>query len=225
MSNREVMQQALEALENIDKAMPFPVGKQAITALREALEQPEQEPTCPKCKAVVLYECVACSNNNYPPRPEQEPCIGKDSRCPCQDGDACHYKDCGSTKALPVPVAQPGQEPVAHVVVIGDMVSVSTGSAGLKSLFDLGDGAPLYTAPPAAQPEPTPWREMVVVSLVREGVNKHRARELADHFAAQRPWVGLTEQDMPSGEDPMFDHQYFCAGMVYAAKVLQEKNT
>jgi hypothetical protein len=26
---------------------------------------------------------------------------------------------------------------------------------------------------------------MVVVSLVREGVNKHKARELADHFAAQ----------------------------------------
>jgi hypothetical protein len=26
---------------------------------------------------------------------------------------------------------------------------------------------------------------MVVVSLVREGINKHRARELADHFAAQ----------------------------------------
>ena len=30
--------------------------------------------------------------------------------------------------------------------------------------------------------EPTPWRDMVVVSLVREGVNKHKARELADHF-------------------------------------------
>ena len=42
-----------------------------------------------------------------------EPCIGKDPRCPCQDGDACHYKDCGGTKALPVPVAQPAQEPVA----------------------------------------------------------------------------------------------------------------
>ena len=41
----------------------------------------------------------------------------------------------------------------------------------------------------------------------------------------QRPWVGLTEQDMPSGEDPMFDHKYFIAGMVYAAKVLQAKNT
>jgi len=39
-----------------------------------------------------------------------------------------------------------------------------------------------------AQPEqePTPWRDMVVATLVREGINKHRARELADHFAAQR---------------------------------------
>lgn len=36
-----------------------------------------------------------------------EPCIGKDPRCPCQDGDACHYKDCGSTKARPVPQAEP----------------------------------------------------------------------------------------------------------------------
>jgi hypothetical protein len=26
------------------------------------------EPTCPECKAVVLYECVACSSNNYPPK-------------------------------------------------------------------------------------------------------------------------------------------------------------
>jgi len=33
--------------------------------------------------------------------------------------------------------------------------------------------------------EPSEWRDMVVVTLVREGINKHRARELADHFAAQ----------------------------------------
>ena len=111
--------------------------------------------------------------------------------------------------------------------------------------------------------EPTQWRDMIVVTLVREGINKHKARELADHFAAQpvqepvgevvevnndgfkcefsqllaigtklyiappapqRPWVALTEQDMPSGKNPMFDHKYFIGGMVYAAKVLQEKN-
>ena len=40
--------------------------------------------------------------------------------------------------------------------------------------------------PPQQQAEPPQWRDMVVVSLVREGVNKHKARELADHFAAQQ---------------------------------------
>ncbi len=56
------------------------------------------------------------------------PCIGKDPRCPCQDGDACHYKDCGGgTKARPV--AQPEQEPVAKL--FGTL--------------------PVYDTPPAAQ--------------------------------------------------------------------------
>ena len=36
------------------------------------------------------------------------------------------------------------------------------------------------------QAEPSQWRDMVVVSLVREGIDKHKARELADHFAAQQ---------------------------------------
>ena len=39
-------------------------------------------------------------------------------------------------------------------------------------------------AQPLQQAEPSQWRDMVVVNLVREGVNKHKARELADHFAA-----------------------------------------
>jgi len=39
-----------------------------------------------------------------------------------------------------------------------------------------------------AQPEqePSEWRDMIVATLVREGINKHKARELADHFAAER---------------------------------------
>jgi hypothetical protein len=41
---------------------------------------------------------------------------------------------------------------------------------------------------------------------------------------AQRPWVGLTKEDMPGGENPMFDHEYFIAGMVFAANILKEKN-
>tara|TARA_R110000868_G_scaffold17575_1_gene76788 strand:- start:384 stop:704 length:321 start_codon:yes stop_codon:yes gene_type:complete len=31
------------------------------------------EPTCPECKAALLYECVACSSNNYPPQQQAEP--------------------------------------------------------------------------------------------------------------------------------------------------------
>tara|TARA_R110002126_G_scaffold96480_2_gene225751 strand:+ start:342 stop:713 length:372 start_codon:yes stop_codon:yes gene_type:complete len=84
MSNREVMQQALEALtccEAMDRNAEQQ-KTQAITALRTALEQPEQGPV-------------------------RMPCVGKDPRCPCQDGDACHYKDCdGGTKARPVSPAQ-----------------------------------------------------------------------------------------------------------------------
>ena len=38
-------------------------------------------------------------------------------------------------------------------------------------------------------------------------------------------WVGLTKEDMPNGDNPMFDHEYFIAGMVYAANILMDKNT
>ena len=31
------------------------------------------------------------------------PCIGRDPLCPCQDGDACHYRDTPTSKAWPVP--------------------------------------------------------------------------------------------------------------------------
>ena len=53
--------------------------------------------------------------------------------------------------------------------------------------------------------EPVPLREAIVANLVREGINKHRARELADHFiglaTAQRTWVGLTDEDDIDWED------------------------
>lgn len=38
-----------------------------------------------------------------------------------------------------------------------------------------------------AQQEPVVWMEMVVANLVREGVNKHKARELAQHFYTTPP--------------------------------------
>ena len=53
MTDRELMQQALEALKLIDDAMPFPVAKLAMKNLRERLAQPEQEPVPPQRKAAL----------------------------------------------------------------------------------------------------------------------------------------------------------------------------
>lgn len=43
-TDRELMQQALEALKLIDDAMPFPVAKLAMKNLRERLALPEMQP-------------------------------------------------------------------------------------------------------------------------------------------------------------------------------------
>jgi len=45
----------------------------AIPLYKDPQQRTEQEPVCPECKAEVLFECVACSRNNYPP---QRPWVG-----------------------------------------------------------------------------------------------------------------------------------------------------
>ena len=97
---------------------------------------------------------------------QAEPCIGKDPRCPCQDGDACHYKDCGGgTKARPV--AQPAQEPVAWAVqgcskMWRDEFAEIDAKAEAKRIGGTCVAYALYTTTPAAQ----------------------------------RPWVGLTDEEV-----------------------------
>ena len=56
------------------KIGPVPVSIK-VEPMKLYLEPPQQqaEPTCPDCKAAVLYECVACSSNNYPPKQQAEP--------------------------------------------------------------------------------------------------------------------------------------------------------
>ena len=80
MTDKKAMKQALEWLEGMAQDLgKLPQEVPAIAALKERLADPmrevqrlgqeiEQEPICPKCKAKVLYECVACSSNNYPPQ-------------------------------------------------------------------------------------------------------------------------------------------------------------
>ena len=78
--------------------------------------------------------------------------------------------------AQPEPVQQERGEPVAWMDASGDIYK--------HELWPDWNPphTPLYTTPPAAQPAPASWMEMVTANLVREGVNKHKARELAEHF-------------------------------------------
>jgi hypothetical protein len=55
------IQKAMTALEEV-------LAEHAMCKVQRLGQEIEQEPTCPECKAEVLYECVACSSNNYPPK-------------------------------------------------------------------------------------------------------------------------------------------------------------
>jgi DNA-directed RNA polymerase subunit RPC12/RpoP len=68
MKQEEALKLALDWLESGNFVYPTELR----TAIKEALAQPVQELTCPECKAAVLYECVACSSNNYPPAAQPE---------------------------------------------------------------------------------------------------------------------------------------------------------
>ena len=130
------------------------------------------------------------------------------------------------------------QEPVAYVVSIGNSPISITCPVKHLDLLAKSHNAPLYLASGAAptrpttpeqQAEPTIWRDMVVVSLVREGINKHKARELADHFATppQRTWVGLTDEEMQAcWNDTMATPEYSREGIYRAIEAkLKERNT
>jgi hypothetical protein len=131
-------------------------------------------------------------------QPEQEPCIGKDPRCPCQDGGACHYKDCGNTKARTVPPAQPEQGPVAWAVqgcskMWRDEFAEIDAKAEAKRIGGTCVAYALYTTPPSAP----------------------------------RKWQGLTDEDV-NKESIMIASKMklaFHAGMYVAQNILKERNT
>ena len=86
---RQAAQQALEFL------MTRRLGAEAvIESLNEALAREH-----------AMHELARLGQEIEQGQAEQ--CIGKDPRCPCQDGDACHYKDCGNTKARPAAQPEP----------------------------------------------------------------------------------------------------------------------
>lgn len=86
-------------------------------------------------RAVPLYAHLA------PAAPQAEPCIGNDPICPCQDGDACHYKDSADgTKAWPVPQSEPKRKPACLWSRADDDTDVWETKCG--HAFTIIDGTP-----------------------------------------------------------------------------------
>ena len=76
----DLRQAAQQLIDRIDREGASPMDWREYYALEDALEQ-QAAPICPECKAAVLYECVACSSNNYPPKQQAEPVACRS----CQD--------------------------------------------------------------------------------------------------------------------------------------------
>jgi hypothetical protein len=137
MTDRELLQQALDALEgSTEKTLSI----RAMKALRERLAH------CDRCgkKPGGEGDIHTCT-----PKPEQEPLMepeGKCKECLTYNG----HQD-GCSHATP-PAAQPSpvQEPVGEVVED----DFSRQLVGIGKWRLLPNGAKLYTTPPAAQQEP-----------------------------------------------------------------------
>jgi hypothetical protein len=182
---QEIEQEQLIS-DQINYGMSVTQGGKRIDPM-SIYKEPEQEPVCPDCKAKVLYECVACSSNNYPPQPEQKPCVHAKNpkgcyRVRCQVGDKC-VDDEMSFRTTP---PQPEQEPVA---ILNHAHGVYTFRN--VNLEGLPDGEYLvYTFPPQrTEQEPQDWKtppkeDAPLVKWAKEQTTP-----------PQRTWVGLTDEE------------------------------
>ena len=201
---RQAAQQALVALECMiddlmykDHKRVIDISNVAITALRTALEQ-QAEPICPDCKAALLYECIGCSSNNYPPQQQAEP-VQKLVAWGVFDGN---LHDMFFTE----------EEAQEMVRLKGDGSTV----------------APLYTAPPQQQAEPVAWvcmnGEKHDIDFDQPEIDAIPVGTFLYTTPLQREWQGLTTEEVkhlyPYGRS-VWGRETFEA----IEKALKEKNT
>jgi len=205
MNKDEALKLALEVLENLlywDNGKPeYDEAREAITAIKQALAAPVQEP---------------------------------DSEC--NPYDLCAGCRCKFSAAQPAPV----QEPVAEVI------QADTENYKIHIIKPQPAGTKLYTAPPAAQPAPvqeallpaglpTP-DELEALSDGNDGMLLDAPflykldllaswmRKYTTPPAAQRQWVGLTDEDVKEIREQCDSIVTLHAIKAIEAK-LKEKNT
>jgi hypothetical protein len=91
---------------------------------------------------------------------------------------------------------------------------------------------PLRITPPAAQQEPVAWANINKHGDITHTNNKRMPWSKTPLYTTppaapvQEPvaWLGLEPSDMPDGDDPMYDHDFFLKGMAWADAILRKKN-
>ena len=184
--SKEAMKLALEALRQIDEAMPFPVAKLAQSALQEALaEQPAQIDCCANCLSPKReHKGEACPkpyttvwhawDYNFPPKQKAQQLIHcKHKR---ENGGVCphHNLQCGWPKCNEQ--EQPAQqEPVAFCVYCDGQFT-----------HNICHSEDLANFRAAALEEKYPRYKRKVVPLYES--------------PPQRTWVGLTDEERYLGD-------------------------
>ena len=136
--------------------------------------------------------------------------------------------------AIEEALAQPEQAPVAWGLPGSDGFIFDVISPEEHTREEGGYTVPLYTTPPQPkEPEQEPviflkewsdWRDMVVVNIMRHGsIDKHLARELANHFQSMTPQPKEQEQELFAvWLEKECDEQYL-ADRVRAGDYVKEK--
>ena len=202
MTKDEALDLALEALElsavTVDSFGVQKKTQEAITAIKQALAEPVQEPVA-WCTKSDLENMAKGFSQDVPARSMRVPQL---------------YPKEGAVLLYTTPPAAPVQlvQPVAWMHTSGhiQIFHPHWEQVAVDGYTREKGWTPLYTTPPA-QPSPvqpvafevglvewvgnklmatpktttTPpasWVEMVTANLVRQGIGKHKARELAEHF-------------------------------------------
>ena len=232
MTKDEALKMALEALKQIDEAMPFPVAKLAQASIKKALAQPEQEfmaweqfyPDIGKPQIEVLKLALEA--------------LEADELDMVDDGSGnMVFRKEQAITAMEKLLAQPEKEPVAWGVFEGNLHDMFFSPSEAQEMADLkgthAEVRPLYTTPPQRKPQYDKTKMNCFVQdlydkKIQEG--KHGQYEAMFHVVhqaikevpPQRIWVGLTKEEK---HEIRYSHMTSAEFIECIEAKLKEKNT
>jgi hypothetical protein len=132
-------------------------------------------------------------------------------------------------QAQPAPVQEPEHcDPSATVYKLVEMVMSDCGhSSNNQRLLDrIAERIQRHidATTPQAQPTDHSEQHLDMVDHADELTIAYLDGVHTGKRLVKREWVGLEKEDMPDGDNPMYDHDYFIKGMIWADVKLREKN-